>query len=161
MDVTKFQLYPVHLALPCDTHSCRGKRAAFFLGKPQDPIGTITKICSECAEELKEAVLASIEPAIPAEEQSAEIVGDLNSAKIVDAHIEHAVIKPELPFEPETPEQEPDTVDVLEIDGKLITEFTVKELKQLAKEEQIEGYSDKNKDELIDLITAHFEKSEE
>lgn len=210
-DVTKVQPWPVHLALPCETHSCKGKRAVVFIGKPQDPVNTLNKLCQECFDELKvslgavddelieshqllasqidqlaEFILTSypdeigagdpvngesaVEVAIrllqPKEEEltiakivESEVVvaGDLTNAKIAEVHIEPVVIQ-ELPFEPE---QEPDTEDVLEIDGKLITEFTVKELKQLAKEEQIEGYSNKNQGELIDLITAHFEKSEE
>lgn len=202
-DVTKVQAWPVHLALPCETHSCKGKRAVVFVGKPQDPVNTLNKLCQDCFDELKgfigadeglleshqqlgiqidklaEFLLANYPDEIGAGDpvngesavevairllQPQEIVGDLHNAKIFDADIQTAIIADEtLPFEPEQPdtEGEPDTEDVLEIDGKLITEFTVRELKELCQEEKIEGYSNKDKGELITLVTAHFEKSEE
>lgn len=81
------------------------------------------------------------------------IEGQLNSAKINEVSIPKAIIQESPGFD--------DVVDVLEIDGKLITEFSVRELKELCQEEKIAGYSNKDKEELIALVTAHFEKSEE
>lgn len=139
MEKNVFQMFPVHLALPCDTHSCRGQKAAYFLGKPEDPVGTLTKVCEKCAGELVESL--TIEAVAKA------------SAELKETSL--------LPFEP----PEPDYIEVLEIDGKPITEMTVKELKAACKSLGLKGYSDKKEDELIamieeasnELAVEHFE----
>lgn len=171
------QIFPATVRIPCDIWGCRsGQMASHFLGRPENPKNVLTNLCPTCLEQLKESVMAMVGPKeevviaatpivdgsqIDVSKITAEVVtkdsivvaDTITNAEIKDAHIETAVIAPDT--------QEPGTVDVLEIDGKLITDFTVRELKELCQEEKIVGYSNKDKDELIDLITAHFEKSEE
>ena len=147
-------IFPATVRIPCDIWGCRsGQMASHFLGRPENPKNVLTNLCPTCLEQLTKNVMEQFGNAAEAEEEPESIVSQINhSDDSITIQAEEIVVNEE---------PEIDTVNVLEIDGKLITDFTVRELKELAQEEKISGYSDKNKEELIDLITAHFEKSEE
>lgn len=123
--------------------------ADFLLANYPDEIGAGDPVNGESAVEV---AIRLLQPSGIAETA-------VNNATITELNIPSVTIAKEdtVPFEPETPETE----EVFEIDGKLITEYTVPELKKIAKEEGLSDYSDKNKGELIVMLTAHFEKSEE
>jgi hypothetical protein len=122
--MTTFGLQPTDMKVPCSTYQCFG-RAAYFLGKEDSPNGTVSYVCDQCAQELKDQLTQKVLPT-------------------VEEPVEHDL----LPFEPEAPEyevQQEDKVIPLE-------DLSYLKLKSMAKEMKIEGYSTKDKAELIELI---------
>jgi hypothetical protein len=122
--MTTFGLQPTDMKVPCSTYQCFG-RAAYFLGKEDSPNGTVSYVCEQCAQELRDQLTQKVLPT-------------------VEEPVEHDL----LPFEPEAPEyevQQEDKVIPLE-------DLSYLKLKSMAKEMKIEGYSTKDKAELIELI---------
>lgn len=121
--MTTFGLQPTDMKVPCSTYQCFG-RAAYFLGKEDSPNGTVSYVCDQCAQELKDQLTQKVLPT-------------------VEEPVEHDL----LPFEPETPEYEVQEDKVIPLE-----DLSYLKLKSMAKEMKIEGYSTKDKAELIELI---------
>lgn len=150
MNDNTFQLFPTQYKVPCHTHQCHG-RAAYYIGRPsQKHTGTLQLLCENCANELIENIISN--------HQQVEVNADplpvtISADKIVTGTISVGTISAsdifagKLPFEPPAGE-----IEVIEIDGKLITDMTVKELKAVCKNLGITGYSDKKEKELIAMI---------
>jgi hypothetical protein len=58
--MSTFKLFDCDMNVPCDTFQCFG-RAKYFLGKEDAPKSTLTKVCQECANELIEDIVNSVE----------------------------------------------------------------------------------------------------
>lgn len=59
-----FGLQFTDLKIPCQTFQCYG-RAAFSLGKPDSPNGTAQYVCDQCAQELRDSIIAEHEASKP------------------------------------------------------------------------------------------------
>jgi hypothetical protein len=122
--MTTFGLQPTDMKVPCSTYQCFG-RAAYFLGKEDSPNGTVSYVCEQCAQELRDQLTQKVLPT-------------------VEEPVEHDL----LPFEPEAPEYEVQQEDKI----VPLEDLSYLKLKSMAKEMKIEGYSTKDKAELIELI---------
>lgn len=122
-----YQIFPCHIVSPCDTFQCH-ERSAYFIGKPDAPKNTLTKVCEKCASELVSHIVKNH----AAVEVNADPVPNVSEGD-------------SLPFEPSIE-------DLLEIGGKLIVDMNLKDLKAACKSLGLSGYSDKNREELIALL---------
>jgi hypothetical protein len=124
--MSHFGLQETDMKVPCSTYQCFG-RAAYYLGKEDSPNGTVPYICEECAQELRDQIINKVIPTLE---------------KVESPEVEL------MPFEPDAPVYEIQPEDkVVDLES-----LSFLKLKSMAKEMKIEGYSDKSKAELIELI---------
>ena len=58
--MSTFGLQPTDMKITCHTFQCHN-RAAYFIGRPDSPRGTEYYVCDQCANELIENVVNSVE----------------------------------------------------------------------------------------------------
>lgn len=134
-DKTEFQMFPTEYGF-CETQMCH-RKASFYLGRPDCNPGNHRTICKKCADELVKNIINEYgpeeEPEAEEEMDAGEVLEAVNEDKDVEAH----------------------GGSIMDLEG-----MTVASLKNTAKELELTGYSNKDKDELIEMIQAEADRIE-
>jgi hypothetical protein len=136
---SKAEIFKYPFEVPCSTPFCTN-RSKWAIGKQKGPHGTEHPICDECLDSLIQNIP---EDKLPVKEVIKEVIKEV----VVENQMVKGATKVDDSNEVVSEDENVSSLDDINLES-----MGVRQLKQLARDMNLEGYSNLNKEDLVKLL---------